>query len=41
MIQLLADLDELGRRMPVAEQVGPNVETRRDGIARLASHFPL
>ena len=37
MIELLSDLAELGKRPPLAAMVGPNVETRRAGLERLAA----
>ncbi len=37
MIELLSDLAELGERPPLANMVGPNVETRRAGLERLAA----
>ena len=37
MTELLSDIAELGERLPVADMIGPNVETRRAGIARLAA----
>ena len=36
-IALLAALAELHLRPPVAREIGPNIETRRAGMARLAS----
>lgn len=39
MIELfsdLADLAELGERSPLAAMIGPNVDTRRAGLERLA-----
>lgn len=37
VIQILSDLNELGKRPPVARDVGPNVDSRREGMARLAA----
>lgn len=37
MVELLSDLSELGLRMPLADMTGPNTQSRRAGIARLAA----
>lgn len=35
MIELFADLAEIGARPPLASMIGPNVETRLAGLERL------
>lgn len=37
MIELFSDLAELGERPPLADMIGPNVDTRRAGLERLAA----
>lgn len=36
-IEILSDLAEMGRAPPIARRIGPNVDSRARGMARLQS----
>ena len=39
MIELFADLAHIGERPPLAAMVGPNIDTRLAGMARLSARL--